>query len=134
MDNQIIQETVDKILSVLPNQAGQLARLVRLMQFACDPTITVIGKYNHGKSRLLNELIGTDIFSVADKRETIQLAEHKQDQVRWLDAPGLDADVAAVDDRHAFEAVWTQADIRLFVHSVREGELDATEHHLLQQL
>lgn len=134
VDNQIIQETVDKILSVLPNQAGQLARLVRLMQFACDPTITVIGKYNHGKSRLLNELIGTDIFSVADKRETIQLAEHKQDQVRWLDAPGLDADVAAVDDRHAFEAVWTQADIRLFVHSVREGELDATEHHLLQQL
>ena len=62
MDNQIIQEAVDKILSVLPNQAGQLARLVRLMQFACDPTITVIGKYNHGKSRLLNELIGTDIF------------------------------------------------------------------------
>lgn len=50
VDNQIIQEAVDKILSVLPNQAGQLARLVRLMQFACDPTITVIGKYNHGKA------------------------------------------------------------------------------------
>lgn len=51
-----------------------------------------------------------------------------------MDAPGLDADVAAVDDDYAFDAIWTQADIRLFVHSIREGELDAIEHQLLQQL
>lgn len=131
---QTLDQAVNDILLVMPNQAHVLARLKKLLSGQNEPTITVIGKYNHGKSRLLNELIGTDIFSVADKRETIQLAEHFHHQIRWLDAPGLDADVAAVDDDYAFEAVWTQADIRLFVHSIREGELDAAEYPLLRQL
>lgn len=130
----MLDNAVHDILSVMPNQTGHLARLRRLILVGNYPTITVIGKYNHGKSRLLNELIGTDIFSVADKRETVNLTEHLHDNVRWLDAPGLDADVAAIDDDYAFDAVWTDADIRLFVHSIREGELDATEHQLLQQL
>lgn len=134
MNIQTLDQAVNDILLVIPNQAHVLARLKKLLSGQNEPTITVIGKYNHGKSRLLNELIGTDIFSVADKRETIQLAEHFHHQIRWLDAPGLDADVAAVDDDYAFEAVWTQADIRLFVHSVREGELDAAENKLLKQL
>ncbi len=134
MDTQTFDGVVQDILSVIPNRLTDLARLGRLILADTYPTITVIGKYNHGKSRLLNELIGHDIFSVADKRETIHLAEHIHQQLRWLDAPGLDADVAAVDDDYAHEAVWTQADIRLFVHSVREGELDAAEQQLLQQL
>ena len=33
-----------------------------------EPIVTVIGKYNHGKSRLLNELIGQEAFAVADRR------------------------------------------------------------------
>lgn len=134
VDIQVLDQAVHDILSVMPNQTGHLARLRRLILAGNFPTITVIGKYNHGKSRLLNELIGTDIFSVADKRETINLAEHLHNNVRWLDAPGLDADVATVDDDYAYDAVWTQADIRLFVHSIREGELDAVEHQLLAQL
>ncbi|WP_338325124.1 GTPase [Acinetobacter guerrae] len=134
MDMQNFEGAVNAILAVLPNRETDLARLVRLITAAAYPTITVIGKYNHGKSRLLNELIGHDIFSVADKRETIHLAEHIHQNISWLDAPGLDADVAAVDDDYAFNAIWTQADIRLFVHSIREGELDAIEHQLLQQL
>ncbi|WP_151982586.1 GTPase [Acinetobacter guerrae] len=134
MDMQNFEGAVNAILAVIPNRETDLARLVRLITAAAYPTITVIGKYNHGKSRLLNELIGHDIFSVADKRETIHLAEHIHQNISWLDAPGLDADVAAVDDDYAFNAIWTQADIRLFVHSIREGELDAIEHQLLQQL
>ncbi|MFW2037352.1 GTPase [Acinetobacter ursingii] len=134
MDMQSFDGAVADILAVIPNRETDLARLVRLITAAAYPTITVIGKYNHGKSRLLNELIGHDVFSVADKRETIHLAEHIHQNVSWLDAPGLDADVAAVDDDYAFNAIWTQADIRLFVHSIREGELDAIEHQLLQQL
>jgi hypothetical protein len=35
--------------------------------------------------------------------------------VRWLDAPGPDADLGSEDDCQAFEAVWLKADIRLFV-------------------
>ena len=134
MDMQTFDGAVTDILAVSPNRETDLARFVRLITAAAYPTITVIGKYNHGKSRLLNELIGHDVFSVADKRETIHLAEHIHQNISWLDAPGLDADVAAVDDDYAFDAIWTQADIRLFVHSIREGELDAIEHQLLQQL
>ncbi|OUY06209.1 GTPase [Acinetobacter populi] len=134
MDIQTFDEVAHDIIAVLPDRVTDLARLRRLILSVTYPTITVIGKYNHGKSRLLNELIGHDIFSVADKRETISLAEYIHHEVCWLDAPGLDADVATVDDDYAFDAVWTQADIRLFVHSVREGELDAAEQQLLQQL
>ncbi|MGC8068895.1 hypothetical protein, partial [Salmonella enterica] len=47
---------------------------------------------------------------------------------------GLDADVALQDDSHAQEATWLQADVRLFVHAAKEGELDAAERHLLQAL
>lgn len=122
------------VLAVLPDRAHDLARLRALTGQTELSTVTVIGKYNHGKSRLLNELIGQDVFAVADKRETVHLKARVQGRVRWLDAPGLDADVAAADDRCAMQAAWLQSDIRLFVHSAKEGELDAQEHQLLQQL
>jgi hypothetical protein len=99
-----------------------------------EPIITVIGKYNHGKSRLLNELIGQEAFAVADKRETVRLSDRVHQGVRWLDAPGLDADVGTEDDRHAMHAAWLHADIRLFVHAAKEGELDARELALLAEL
>ena len=121
------------IVTALPGRAHDVARL-RALADAAWPVVTVIGKYNHGKSRLLNEMIGHAAFSVADKRETIALAEHVHDGVCWLDAPGLDADVATADDDHALRAIWLQSDIRLFVHAAKEGELDATERSLLHAL
>ncbi|AOA59891.1 hypothetical protein BFG52_05795 [Acinetobacter larvae] len=133
MDIQVLDQAVQKIQDVLPERVIDLTRL-KVLCSAVPATITVIGKYNHGKSRLLNELIGHDIFAVADRRETVNLAEHIQQQARWLDAPGLDADVVGQDDRYAQDALWCQADIRLFVHSLKEGELDAAEQPLLQQL
>ena len=134
MDIKLFDTATQHILTVIPERTLQLARFRAILQAGTFPTVTVIGKYNHGKSRLLNELIGEDIFSVADKRETTTLSEHLQQQVRWLDAPGLDADIAAIDDQHAQDAIWTKADIRLFVHSVREGEFDPHEVELFQQL
>ncbi|MBF5006745.1 50S ribosome-binding GTPase [Diaphorobacter sp. NR2-3-3-1] len=122
------------VLAVLPARAHDLARLRILARRAAPPSITVVGKYNHGKSRLLNELMGSDIFAVADRRETVALAEHRQQQARWLDAPGLDADVARNDDDHSHRAIWLESDIRLFVHAAKEGELDAAERDLLQEL
>lgn len=121
------------VLCVLPHREGDLARLDALAA-ADAPVVTVIGKYNHGKSRLLNELMRRDAFAVADRRQTVQLAECRHAGVLWLDAPGLDADVAGADDRHALRAVWLSSDIRLFVHSAREGELDAVERSLLDAL
>lgn len=121
------------ILAALPGRADDVARL-RTLAEAAWPVVTIIGKYNHGKSRLLNEMIGHAAFSVADKRETVALAEYVHDGVCWLDAPGLDADVHTVDDDHALQAIWLQSDIRLFVHAVKEGELDAAERSLVECL
>jgi GTPase Era involved in 16S rRNA processing len=125
-------ETQD-VIAALPHRAHDLARLAILLEHDA-PIVTVIGKYNHGKSRLLNELIGQEAFAVADKRETMTLADRVHRGVRWLDAPGLDADVGTDDDRHAMHAAWLHADIRLFVHAAKEGELDAKERALLDEL
>ncbi|SAL87443.1 GTPase Era [Caballeronia arvi] len=127
------QQATHDVVAVLPGRADDMARLGILLGHD-EPIVTVIGKYNHGKSRLLNELIGQEAFSVADKRETVKLADRVHQGVRWLDAPGLDADVGTEDDRHATHAAWLHADIRLFVHAGKEGELDAKELALLAEL
>jgi len=122
------------ILHVLPDCAARLDRLRILAQAGLPPTVTVMGKYNHGKSRLLNELMGRDEFAVADRRQTVALADLVHGGVRWLDAPGLGADIGSGDDRHAMRAAWLESDIRLFVHAAREGELDGDERALLDEL
>ncbi len=122
------------ILALLPERAVDLARLRALAEQGAQPVVTVVGKYNHGKSRLLNEMMGRVAFSVADKRETVTLAQQMHEGVCWLDAPGLDADVDALDDAHADGALWVRSDVRLFVHAAKEGELDASECGLLAQL
>ena len=134
MDTAKFDLAARHVLAVLPSCFHEMERLRALAQQGAQPTVTVVGKYNHGKSRLLNELIAKDVFAVADKRETVALAEHVWLGVRWLDAPGLDADVGLADDGHAHQAAWLQADIRLFVHAAKEGELDAAERALLQKL
>lgn len=133
MDIHTFDTVTHDILAILPEYDIPLARLRGMLKAGQIPTVTVIGKYNHGKSRLLNEMIGDDIFSVADKRETVNISEHLQHNIRWLDAPGLDADVAAIDDQYAQDAMWNKADIRLMIHSVREGEFDPYELQLFQQ-
>src|SRR3546814_2702027 len=88
------------VLAVLPCQGRAIARLARLSEPVgrCEaPVVTVVGKYNHGKSRLLNELLGDDAFVVADRRETTTLSAYRCQGVRWLDAPGLDADVNSAE-------------------------------------
>ncbi|MCZ2496505.1 hypothetical protein GN316_07030 [Xylophilus sp. Kf1] len=124
------------VLTVLPARADDLSRLRALAAQAgpATATVTVVGKYNHGKSRLLNELLRQDAFAVADRRETVRLDERMVAGVRWLDAPGLDADVGGADDGLSRRAVWQQSDIRLFVHSAGSGELDAQECDLLRAL
>jgi tRNA U34 5-carboxymethylaminomethyl modifying GTPase MnmE/TrmE len=121
------------VVAVLPDRAHDMARLQILLGHD-EPIVTVIGKHNHGKSRLLNELFGQEVFAVADKRETVELSDRVHQGVRWLDAPGLDADVGTDDDRHAMHAAWLHADVRLFVHAAKEGELDAKELVLFAEL
>ena len=122
------------IRAYFPGRDAEISRLEQLADSDRPPVVTVLGKFNHGKSSLLNELIGESVFAVSDARQTTQLDALEQDGVRWLDAPGLDADVMSEDDRLALRGTWEVADIRLFVHSVREGELDGSEQALVTDL
>ncbi|RKP56006.1 GTPase [Pararobbsia silviterrae] len=133
MSNAQREQAARDVACVLPKRTHDLARLQILIDDS-EPVVTVVGKYNHGKSSLLNELVGHEAFAVSDKRETVALSDRLVAGVRWLDAPGLDADVGTEDDRQALQAAWLRSDIRLFVHAAKEGELDASERELLAQL
>lgn len=122
------------IREILPERATEVSRLEQLVRAGRLPVVTVLGKFNHGKSTLLNELIGDSVFAVSDARQTTKLDTFEHEGVCWLDAPGLDADVQTEDDRLALRGTWEEADVRLFVHSVREGELDGSEQALLAEL
>ncbi|CAG9253583.1 50S ribosome-binding GTPase [Paraburkholderia unamae] len=133
MTSEVREQAARAVACVLPDRANDLARLQILVSDG-EPVVTVIGKYNHGKSSLLNALIGRDAFAVSDKRETVTMSDSVHLGVRWLDAPGLDADVGNEDDRQALQAAWLKSDIRLFVHAAKEGELDSAELALLADL
>lgn len=123
-----------RLLDALPGHADEIARLTALLCLDAAPVVTVFGKYNHGKSSLLNELIGQPVFEVADRRMTVSLNAYDAGSIQWLDAPGLDADVKANDDQKAERAAWVCSDVRLFVHAIKEGELDSTEMAWLNEL
>jgi len=94
--------------------------------------IAVYGKYNHGKSSLLNALVKKDIFKTADIRETVKIQSYTNKYITWIDTPGLDADVKESDDKEANKLLST-SDLLLFVHSVNEGELDSKEVLFLKE-
>jgi len=125
---------IDRFKKVLPDSESNLKRLKFLQEEASGLRIAVFGKYNHGKSTLLNALIGKDVFKTADKRETIKNAEYKHNDVIWVDTPGLDADVQGKDDEEAMKGAFEIADILYLVHNVKSGELDKYEMKVFRDL
>ena len=125
---------INKFKKVLPTSDHNLNRLKFLQEEASDLRIAVFGKYNHGKSTLLNALIGKNIFKTADKRETIKNAEYIHNDVIWIDTPGLDADVHCKDDKEAMKGAFEIADILYLVHNVKAGELDKYEMKVFREL
>src|SRR5690554_1073232 len=120
--------------ALLPSSRANLRRLSKLISSSDIPRIAVFGKYNHGKSTLLNALIGREVFKVADKRETLTVSELIHEGVAWIDTPGLDADVQGDDDKLAKGAAMELADILCLVHNVKTGELDNSELKIYKQL
>ena len=121
----------------LPHLESQLKRFEYMNQSNQYFNVVVYGKYNHGKSSLLNALIcKEDHFKAEDKRTTVENATYVDSNtgVTWIDTPGLSADVAGEDDEQANNAVTQEADLILFVHNVKVGELDREEMEYLTQL
>lgn len=133
-NNKSWSEKLSALKVLLPSSQANLSRLSSLLVNDGQPKIAVFGKYNHGKSTLLNALIGEDVFKVADKRETTSVSEYSHNQVTWIDTPGLDADVKGEDDKRAMAAALESADILCLVHNVKAGELDRSEMQLYKQL
>ncbi len=109
-------------------------RLINLCKRQSQAQIAVFGKYNHGKSSLLNALVEKNVFKVSDKRETRKIAKYQANNICWLDTPGLDADIFGLDDQTAKTATLQQADHVLLVHSIVNGELDEAEEKTFSRL
>lgn len=103
-----------------------IEKLRELIGRPTELQVGVYGKYNHGKSSLLNALVEKEVFKTADIRETVTIQSYTKDNITWVDTPGLDADVYEEDDNKAKE-ILNKSDLLLFVHSVNEGELDEKE-------
>ena len=96
--------------------------------------VTCMGLYNHGKSSLLNVLVGDfeeKTFKVADVRETAQNKKLKIDNITYVDTPGLNA--KEHDDKRVMDAA-KESDINIFVHNVNTGEFVAKEIEFLHMI
>lgn len=111
-----------------------LSRLDKIIHSDQKPRIAVFGKYNHGKSTLLNAIFGYEAFKSADKRETIENLSIEHNDVMWIDTPGLDADVHGKDDAAALTGAFEMADYLFLVHQVTAGELDKYELDIFNRL
>ncbi|MCF0122172.1 MAG: 50S ribosome-binding GTPase [Lachnospiraceae bacterium] len=113
-----------------------LERMVYTKRELCEEAKEILivnaGRMNHGKSSLLNSLLGNEVFEIADVRKTrVRQKEKYAEDVYVIDTPGLDAD--AEDDAEAFE-VYKKANYILFVHSLKIGELHKSEIDIIVKL
>ncbi|WP_293936133.1 GTPase domain-containing protein [Iodobacter sp.] len=124
-------------INAVPQLEREIKRLNFLQKEEKSIRIAVFGKYNHGKSTLLNTIVGEEVFKASDKRETTKNKTHHHKNITWVDTPGLDADVTGKDDKEAEEGAFITADILFLVHNLKAGELDRYEndyyHRLINQ-
>ncbi|ENO8808320.1 GTPase [Photobacterium damselae] len=126
---------IEQFTQIIPSSERNLKRLMYLLKDTNSiPRIAVFGKYNHGKSTLLNAIVGHNKFKTADKRETICNEDYEHNHVIWVDTPGLDADIHGEDDAAAMKGAFEVADFIFLVHQVTAGELDKYEMNVFQQL
>ena len=118
----------------IPEAREALNRLSEIIKSQYHARIVVHGKYNHGKSTLLNTLVGKNIFKASDRRETRSNQEYTHNGYLWIDTPGLDADPRGEDDRLARQSAFKLADYLFLVHNVKAGELDRYELDLYRKM
>lgn len=127
---------VSAFVKLLPNLKQDVQRLKFLQEEAKEARVVVFGKFNHGKSTLLNAIVGEEAFKASDARETKknQNFTDTRRNIIWVDTPGLDADIKGKDDEKAREGVFTTADVILLVHNLKTGELDHAEAQYYEEL
>lgn len=127
---------IQAFTSLYPQLDEHVRRLKFLKNDAAQPRVVVFGKFNHGKSTLLNALLGQNLFAASDARQTVVNQTHldQKRELIWVDTPGLDADVLGKDDQKAHESAMQTADIILLVHNLKTGELDHSEAEYFTKL
>lgn len=126
----------------LPESQGNPVEESLLWHLLCDAIsdfnspcrIVACGLFNAGKSSLLNALsgrVGKERFAVGAV-PTTSACDHLTDGIlQWVDTPGFN--VSTTDNTEAYKAI-CKADILLFLHNVRTGELHRAEVDFLNEL
>lgn len=125
-DIAILESNLDIILNQYKKSLSQIIDDKRYVKIA------VAGRMNHGKSSLLNSLIGDNIFKVQDIRETSTNSRYElYEDVLLVDTPGLDANIN--DDAIANVAYESSITI-LFVHNYNVGDFHKGELEALKRI
>ena len=119
-----------------PVEESLLWRLLcdTIRDFNSPCRIVACGLFNAGKSSLLNALSGRsgmEHFAVGVVPTTSACDYLTVGNLQWVDTPGFD--VSPTDCAEAYKAI-SKADILLFLHNVRTGELHRHEVDFLNKL
>lgn len=125
-DINTLEVDLDAILNQYKKNLSQIIDDKRYVKIA------VAGRMNHGKSSLLNSLIGDDIFKVQDIRETTTNSRYELfDDVLLVDTPGLDANI---NDDAIANVAYESSNIILFVHNYNVGDFHKGELEALKRI
>lgn len=99
---------------------------------AVEPVrIAAVGLLKAGKSSFLSAITQQpERFKSGVIRTTIQNQVHNDDFFSWIDTPGIDD--TEQETATAFAGL-KNADLVLFVHNLKQGELDLSEMQFIQQ-
>ena len=125
-DINTLEVNLDIILNQYKKNLSQIIDDKRYVKIA------VAGRMNHGKSSLLNSLIGDNIFKVQDIRETTTNSRYELfEDVLLVDTPGLDANI---NDDTIANVAYESSNIILFVHNYNVGDFHKGELEALKRI
>ena len=125
-DINTLEVNLDIILNQYKKNLSQIIDDKRYVKIA------VAGRMNHGKSSLLNSLIGDNIFKVQDIRETTVNSRYELfEDVLLVDTPGLDANI---NDDAIANVAYESSNIILFVHNYNVGDFHKGELEALKRI
>jgi tRNA U34 5-carboxymethylaminomethyl modifying GTPase MnmE/TrmE len=118
-----IRSAMDSVKPILQQHCGEELRefqtLFEEKSRAAAPTIMVYGIYNHGKSTLINALLGKEAAEVGNRPVTNAVNHYRWEDFEVLDTPGIDA---PINHAEITEAQLQKSEVVLFVLDSAEIE------------